>query len=120
MDKPTVVIGASENPDRYSYKAVRSLQNHRITVYPVGRKEGDINGSFIFANQPHFQNIHTVTLYVGPQNQASWIPYIYSLHPKRIIFNPGTENTAFINEAQAKGIECVEACTLVMLSLGSY
>jgi uncharacterized protein len=120
MDKPTVVVGASPKPDRYSYKAVLSLQDHRHTVYGVGIHEGVINGTVIELTKPEYQNIHTVTLYVGPQNQAYWIPYILSLKPKRIIFNPGTENPAFFTEATSRGIHCLEACTLVMLSIGSY
>jgi len=120
MDKATVVIGASTDPEKYSNKAIRSLQDHRITVYGLGIKEGEVNGLTIETKRPHIQNVHTVTLYVGPKNQADWVPYIYSLHPKRIIFNPGTENKEFIEEARSKGIECAEACTLVLLSIGNY
>lgn len=120
MDKATVVIGASTDPEKYSNKAIRSLQDHRITVYGLGIKEGEVNGLHIETKRPQIQNVHTVTLYVGPKNQADWIPYIYSLHPKRIIFNPGTENKEFFEEARSKGIECSEACTLVLLSIGNY
>lgn len=120
MNKTTVVIGASENPERYSYKAVRKLQDHGIEVFAVGIREGSINGIFIHSNKPNLKGIHTVSLYVGPQNQESWIPYILSLSPKRIIFNPGTENADFIQLASSRGIECVEACTLVMLGIGNY
>jgi len=120
MDKPTVVVGASANPGRYSYKAVRMLQDHRHTVYGVSIKDGTINGLTIEKNKPLYQNIHTVTLYVGPQNQEYWIPYILELKPKRIIFNPGTENPEFFKQATNQGIECLEACTLVMLSIGAY
>jgi uncharacterized protein len=120
MDKPTVVVGASPKPDRYSNKAVRCLQNYKHTVYPVGIHKGDINGAVIELEKPAYQNIHTVTLYVAPAHQDYWIPYILSLKPKRIIFNPGTENPAFFTEATQQGIHCLEACTLVMLSIGSY
>ncbi len=120
MDKRTVVIGASANPESYSNKAVRDLQHHKQTVYAVGIKPGNIHGVEIITERPHFENIDTVTLYVGPKNQADWIPYVLSLNPKRIIFNPGTENGAFMDEATAKGVACVEACTLVMLSIGNY
>ncbi len=120
MDKPTVVIGASPNSERYSYKAVLSLQSHRQTVYAVGIHKGNIAGTIIELNKPQIENVHTVTLYVGPQNQHFWIDYIYSLNPKRIIFNPGAENKSFFSEASLKGIECVEACTLVMLSIGNF
>lgn len=120
MDKQTVVIGASPNPERYSYKAVRSLQNHGHTVYGLGIHEGVINGLTISMDQPIIENVDTVTLYVSPKNQYPWVDYVLSLNPKRIIFNPGTENPDFISEARAKGIECLEACTLVMLSIGTY
>jgi hypothetical protein len=120
MDKPTVVVGASPDAGRYSYKAVRSLQDHRFTVYAAGIHEGNINGTVIELNKPHYQNIHTVSIYVGPKNQHFWEEYILSLNPKRIIFNPGAENEDLAGKARAKGIECLEACTLVMLSIGAF
>lgn len=120
MDKPTVVVGASPDPSRYSYKAVRMLQDYRHTVYGVSIKRGEINGLTIENNKPHYQNIDTVTLYVGPQNQEYWIDYVLSLKPKRLIFNPGTENPEFFKKASEQGIECLHACTLVMLSIGAY
>lgn len=120
MSKDTVVIGASANEDRYSYKATVSLKNHGYKVYPLGIKAGIIEGLDIITEKPFLQNVDTVTMYVGPQNQDSWKEYIFSLKPKRIIFNPGTENKILEAEARAKGIEPVEACTLVMLSIGNY
>jgi predicted CoA-binding protein len=120
MDKPTVVVGASPNASRYSYRAVRSLQDHRFTVYAVGIHKGEINGTNIELNRPDYQNIHTVTLYVGPKNQVFWEDYILGLNPKRIIFNPGAENDDLAEKAGAKGIECINACTLVMLSIGAF
>ena len=74
----------------------------------------------IITDKPGLQNIDTVTLYVGPDNQAPWIDYIISLKPKRIIFNPGTENIEFETLAESKGIEALEACTLVLLSINQY
>jgi predicted CoA-binding protein len=120
MSKKTVVIGASENPDRYAYKATVALQNHRHPVIPVGLKEGEINGVKILKGQPSIEDVDTVTLYVGPQNQPSWMDYIISLKPKRVIFNPGTENDEFEEKLKKNNIEPVEACTLVMLSIGNY
>lgn len=120
MSKDTVVIGASENTERYSYKATVSLKNHGHKVYPVGIKKGSIEGLNIITEKPDIQNVDTVTLYVGPQNQEGWQDYIFSLNPKRIIFNPGTENPVFEKAAREKGIETIEACTLVMLSIGNY
>ncbi|HEY1038491.1 MAG TPA: CoA-binding protein [Bacteroidia bacterium] len=120
MNKPTVIIGSSENPERYAQKALVSLQKHGHTVYPVGLKEGTFNGTVIYTNNQNFESIDTVTLYVGPKNQPYWYEYIFSLKPKRIIFNPGTESNELMTLAKAKGIETIEACTLVMLSIGVY
>ena len=119
-NKPTVVIGASPNSDRYSYKATISLQQHQQTVYPVGIRTGKINDLDIITDKPHLVNIDSVTLYVGPNNQAPWMDYIFSLKPKRIIFNPGTENPEFETLAESKGIEALKACTLVLLSINKY
>lgn len=119
-NKPTVVIGASPNTDRYSYKATISLQQHNHTVYPIGIRSGKINDIDIITNKPNLENIDTVTLYVGPDNQPAWFDYILSLNPKRIIFNPGTENPEFEATAESKGIEVLDACTLVLLSINQY
>lgn len=119
-NKPTVVIGASPNADRYSYKATSSLQRHNYQVYPIGIKQGQINGLDIIIDKPLLKNIDTVTLYVGPKNQLEWVDYIFALNPKRIIFNPGTENSEFETLAELKGIEVLEACTLVLLSINQY
>lgn len=120
MNKPTAVIGASPKPERYAFLATIRLKKHGHTVFPVGIHEGMIEGELILTNKPQLKDIHTVTLYVGPQNQPAWIDYILSLKPKRIIFNPGTENPAFEQQATEKGIECLEACTLVLLSTDQY
>jgi predicted CoA-binding protein len=119
-NKITAVIGASPNPDRYSYKAMISLQSHGYTAFPIGIKKGEINGAIILTDKPHLEHIDTVTLYVGPDNQKFWIDYILSLKPKRIIFNPGTANPEFENMAEKQDIEVIHACTLVMLSINQY
>ena len=85
-NKPTVVIGASPNADRYSNKATLSLQKHGHTVYPIGIRSGKINDLDIITNKHQIENIDTVTLYVGLDNQPAWIDYIISLNPKRIIY----------------------------------
>ena len=119
-NKPTVVIGASPNADRYSYKATVSLQNHQHTVYPIGIKKGVINGLEIINTKPELLDIDTITLYIGPENQPEWYEYILTLKPKRLIFNPGTENSELIAIAQTNGIETEIACTLVLLSINQY
>ena len=118
--KKTVVIGASDNPERYSYRAVVSLLRTDHAVVAVGNKEGEIEGIKILTGQPAIADVDTVTLYVGPKHQPPLYNYILSLHPKRIIFNPGTENPEFENMAVSKGIEVLPACTLTMLSVGNY
>jgi hypothetical protein len=120
-DKITLVIGASTNPNRYSYKAIRSLVAHGEPVKAFGLRKGEVDGVVFETEKISFENIDTVTLYVGPENQVNLIDYIIeTLAPKRIIFNPGTENSVFISKAEKKGIFCEIACTLVLLSIGEY
>ena len=119
-NKSTVVIGASPNADRYSNKATLSLQKYGHTVFPIGIRSGKINDLDIITDKPQIENVDTVTLYVGLDNQPAWIDYIMSLKPKRIIFNPGAENPEFEALAQSNGIEATEACTLVLLSINQY
>jgi predicted CoA-binding protein len=118
--KKTVVIGASENNERYSNIAARRLREYGHEVVAVGLKDGLIGDIPITKERKFIPDVDTVTLYVGPQNQPNWYEYILSLKPKRIIFNPGTENREFEKMAKEKGIETPEACTLVMLSTGHY
>ncbi len=120
MSKKTVVIGASTNPERYGYKATVSLQKHGHEVVPVGIKEGKINGEKILQGKPDIKNVDTVTLYIGPRHQAEWFDYVVGLKPKRVVFNPGTENPEFEHLLEKNKIEATEACTLVMLSIGNY
>ncbi len=118
--KKTVVIGASENPERYAYLATLALQKHGHEVIPVGLREGNINGISILKGNPVIEQVDTVTLYVGPQHQPAWYTYILSLKPRRVIFNPGTENPEFELLLKQKGTNVIQACTLVLLSVGSY
>lgn len=120
MQKKTLVMGASSNPDRYSYKAIKMLMDYSHPVVAVGARRDHVDGISIETGNPQFENIHTVTLYLGPKNQNIIYDYILNLHPKRIIFNPGTENGEFIKMAQNKGIEVEIACTLVLLSTHQY
>ena len=118
--KKTLVLGASENPARYSYLALRKLQAHQHPVIAVGKKEGVIHGITIHKQQVQEEGVDTITLYLNPQNQKQYYNYILGLHPKRIIFNPGTENDELIQLAEEHNIEPVLGCTLVMLSTGQY
>jgi predicted CoA-binding protein len=118
--KKTVVIGASPNEERYSYRAVNSLVKAGHDVVPIGRRGGNISGHEIITKLIHHNSVDTVTMYVGAQNQPGYYDYIIGLNPKRIIFNPGTENIELQEKARTNGIETIEACTLVMLSIGNY
>jgi predicted CoA-binding protein len=120
MKKKTLVLGASENPSRYSHLAVLHLMREGIEVAAVGNKEGNIQGVKIQTGFPPIKDVDTVTMYVGARNQPVFYDYILSLDPKRVIFNPGAENPEFEEILVKKGIETTEACTLVMLSIGNY
>ncbi|MDB5252930.1 MAG: CoA-binding protein [Flaviaesturariibacter sp.] len=118
--KKTVVLGASDNPSRYSYLAVRKLTAHQHPVVAIGRKKGSVAGVEIGTETEPAADVDTVTLYLNPTNQKPYYDYILGLKPKRIIFNPGTENEELMDRAEEAGIEPVVACTLVMLSTGQY
>ena len=119
--KKTVVLGATDNPTRYAYKAVQRLQEHGHEVVPVGIKNASVGGLQIITDKTQkVTDVDTVTLYVGPQNQPVWYDYIVSLKPKRIIFNPGTENRELEQLAEDNGIEALHHCTLVMLASSTY
>ncbi len=120
--KKTVIIGATTNTSRYAYKAAERLSGANIYFVPVGIKKGNVLGEKILPirERPVIDDVHTITMYIGPQNQPEWYDYILSLNPKRIVFNPGTENETFQNMAHQQQVEVVEGCTLVMLSVGTY
>jgi predicted CoA-binding protein len=122
QDKKTVILGASTNPERYAYLAAEMLAERKIPFVPVGIKKGEVFGQPILdlKEKPLVPDVHTVTLYLGPQNQKEWYDYILSLQPKRIIFNPGTENPEFYDLAKSHGIEVCRACNLVLLSTGQF
>lgn len=119
-EKRTVVLGASNNPYRYSYRAVESLINKGIEPIPLGIKKGNIEGVDILNGRPELEQVHTITLYLNPDRQKEYYDYILGLRPKRIIFNPGTVNPELISMAREAGIETEIGCTLVMLAVGSY
>lgn len=118
--KKTLVLGASLKQNRYSNLAVNRLLDHNIDTVAFGLKEGDIRHIQIKTNFKEFQNIHTITLYIGAKRQPEYIDKILQLNPHRVIFNPGTENPDFYPILQEKGIEVEVACTLVLLATGQY
>ena len=120
MKNKTLVLGASENPDRYSNKAILKLLSKGKEVVAIGKIKGNVNGVEINTQQVPSDDIDTVTLYLNPLHQKPYYDYIVSLKPRRIIFNPGAENEELERIAAQNGINVLEACTLVMLSTGQY
>jgi uncharacterized protein len=118
--KKTLVLGASDNPSRYSYLAVQRLRNHGHPVVAIGRKATVVADVNVTTEKTAFEDIDTVTLYLNPLHQQDYYDYILSLHPRRIIFNPGTENEELEQLAGRNNIATIEACTLVMLSTNQY
>ncbi len=120
MNKKTLILGATPNAGRYAYLAANKLTQHGHSIVNVGIKAGEVAGVAIEKPETIHNDIDTLTLYVGPQNQESLYDYILNTNPKRIIFNPGTENNELRKMAEDKGIETEYACTLVLLSIGQY
>ena len=118
--KKTLVIGASLKPERYSYIAIKRLVEKSIETQAFGAKEGLVFGVQIKTNFKDFHDIHTVTLYLNPKRQVAYYKQIISLNPKRIIFNPGTENPEFYTLLKDNGIQVEIACTLVLLATHQY
>ena len=118
--KKTLVLGASQNPERYSYLAMQRLVAHQQPVVAIGAKKGQVGDTIIETEKKAFDDIDTVALYLNPFRQKEYYDYILSLHPKRIIFNPGAENDELADLAEKKGIQVQEACTLVLLSTGQF
>lgn len=119
-NKKTLIVGASNNPERYAYKAAHSLVAHGHEIENLGTKIGVVAGKAILQGNPILENIHTITLYIGAAHQPPMYEYLIQLKPERIIFNPGTENIEFEKLANQAGIETLEACTLVLLATNQY
>lgn len=118
--KKTLVLGASDNPSRYSYLAVHRLRRHGHPVVAIGKKPGMVSDVPIEKEKKEWKDVDTVTLYLNPTHQQQYYDYIVSLKPKRIIFNPGAENDELSALAIKNGITQMEACTLVLLSTNQY
>ena len=119
-DFKTLVLGTSLNPDRYSNKAVLMLNNAGIPVVAFGLKKGSVSTVQIDTALKSYKNIHTVTLYLNPKHQEAYYDYIIKLKPKRVIFNPGTENPIFYKLLRESNVYHEIACTLVLLSTNQY
>ncbi|AHF15213.1 CoA-binding protein [Niabella soli] len=120
MNKKTIVLGASENPERYSNMAVKRLRAHDHAVVAIGKKEGKVGDVFIQNKKTDEKEVDTISVYLNRENQKEYESYILNLHPKRIIFNPGAENEQLAAKAREQGIQPLEACTLVLLSTNQF
>lgn len=118
--KKTLVLGASDNPSRYSFLAIHRLKSLGHPVVAIGKKHSLVADIPVETEKKKFENIHTITLYLNPEHQKEYYDYILSLNPERIIFNPGAENDELSAIAKQKGIPVQDACTLVLLSTGQY
>ena len=117
MGKKTVIVGATPNQSRYAFLAANMLREYEHNIVPIGIKQGEVAGEEILdiRRKPAINDVDTITLYIGPRHQPEWYEYLIGLKPKRIIFNPGTENEEFKKLAESRGIEAMQACTLVLL-----
>jgi predicted CoA-binding protein len=120
MSKTTLVLGASANPARYSNIAINRLRRYNHPVVAIGKRAGVVADTQVETEPRKIDNLDTITLYLNPTNQKPYYQYILDLKPKRIIFNPGTENDELEEMAKKAGIQPMEACTLVLLSTGQY
>ncbi|MEQ9441209.1 MAG: CoA-binding protein [Cyclobacteriaceae bacterium] len=120
--KKTVIVGATPNPSRYAYLAANMLTEYGHPIVPLSIKRGSVVGVELLdmRQKPALEDIHTVTLYIGPAHQPEWYEYLLSLQPQRFVFNPGTENPDFYQLIREQKIEVVQGCTLVMLRSGTY
>jgi len=119
-NKKTLVLGATTKPDRYAFRAINSLVSKGHSVLAIGQQTGEVAGVKIQTKMIPLKNIDTVTLYLNPRNQRDYYNYIIETQPKRVIFNPGTENPELYQLLRSNNIEVEVACTLVMLATNQY
>lgn len=120
MGKKTLVLGASSNPSRYSFIAINRLRNYNHPVIALGREKSKVADVEITDSKEDWKEIDTLTMYLSPAHQKQYYDSILKWKPKRIIFNPGSENPELENLASENGIDTERACTLVLLSTGAY
>ncbi len=118
--KKTLVLGASLKPERYAYQAIELLRLHQHDVIAIGHQPGKIADITVLDSQIEITNLHTITIYLNIEKQQLYYDYIINLQPKRVIFNPGTENATFQLQLEGYGIEVLEACTLVLVRTNQY
>ena len=120
MNKKTLVFGASLKPNRYSNYAIQRLVVNGFEVVAYGLKQGEISGVQIDNELIEYSDIDTITLYLNKKRQVEYYNYLVSLNPKRVIFNPGTENPEFYNILRNNNIYFEASCTLVLLATNQY
>jgi len=118
--KKTLILGASIKPERYAYKAAQKLLENNHPIEMIGRRENVLFDRPIRKEKYPIDNLDTVTLYLSSKFQVEYYDYILSLKPRRVIFNPGTENPELQALLSENGIEYENACTLVLLATNSY
>ena len=116
----TLVIGASTNKERYSYKAIQKLRKLNLDVCALGLNQGEIMDVKIETNPIEYKNIHTISIYLKAKNQFQYLNYLIKLNPQRVIFNPGSENDILMSKLKESQISCENSCTLVLLSTNQY
>ena len=119
-NKKTLVLGATTKPEKYAYLAINKLVEKGHSVIAIGQNAGEVAGINIRTKNIPLSNINTVTLYLNPARQRDYYNYIIETKPKRVIFNPGTENPEFYQLLQSNGIKAEVACTLVLLATNQY
>ena len=119
-NKKTLVLGASPKPDRYAFKAITMLVDKGHSVIAIGQNAGEVAGITIRTKNIPLANIDTVTLYLNPARQRDYYNYIVETKPKRVVFNPGTENPEFYQLLELNKIKVEVACTLVLLATNQY
>ena len=120
MKKRTLVIGASENPHRFSNKAIKALLEKEVDVLALGKRKGQIGNVTISTQISEEEKIDTVSLYINPSHQKVYEEFLFDLAPRRVIFNPGTENPELKTKLSSNGIQALDACTLIMLASNQY
>lgn len=119
-NKKTLLLGATAKPDRYAFRAINALTQKGHTVLAIGQNTGEVAGVKIHTKAVPVKNIDTVTLYLNPNRQRDYYNYIVEAQPKRVIFNPGTENPELYQLLELNNIEVEVACTLVLLATNQY
>ena len=120
ISKKTLVLGASDNPARYSFLAIHKLREHKHPVVAIGKRTAMVEDVPVQPETAPIQDLDTVTVYLNPNNQKSYYDFVLEQHPRRVIFNPGAENPEFEKILTEQGVQVTEACTLVLLGTGQY